>query len=366
MTPERRSSKEDVTGSRRVFLKAAGVAAAGALAGCMGGDGGDGGGGTAAGDGGDGGSDGGGGNGGGATTTASPDPTSVTVATTQTGSLGVLTAIIEQEGLDEAHGVAFEIQDAAPPQAMQLLRNEAVNVSIFSPQGAAVANTQGSNIRLFGPGLANHISLMTTTDNESVQGWEDLVGKGVGIMSPPSGMWNHARLLLAERGYTVEDFDFREGAPGAIHSFNARGDVAAHLHFIPVTIGAIASGEMREVLFMPDSFQEIFGHNLQFVPIAAHQSWLDENAETARNVRAAYVEAQTLFKESPQETISTYKDVIGLESDAAVQAATERMPATYPAEWGTTQKENVVTQLERSKENGLIPENAPTDIVADL
>lgn|GEM_PF-6046414 len=348
------------TTSRRAYLTAAGATVAATIAGCSsGGDGGDGGS-TPTEDSGDGGSDGG------ASTTMAPEPTSVSVATTQTGSLGVLTAIIQEEGLDEANGVSFEIQDAVPPQAMQLLRNEAVDVSIFSPQGAAVANTQGSDIRLFGPGLANHISLMTTPENDGIQSWDDLVGEAVAIMSPPSGMWNHTMLLLAERGYSVDDFDFRQGAPGAIHTFNARGDTAAHLHFIPVTIGAIASGDMREVEFMPDAFQEIFGHNLQFVPIAAHQSWLDDNSETALNVRSTFVEAEQLFKDDPEGTISAYQETIGLQSDAAVEAAAERMPATYPAQWGSTEAENVVEQLERSKANGLIPEDAPTDIVADL
>lgn len=333
--------------TRRAYLTAAGTAAAMAVAGC-----------TDMGDGDDGGD-------GGVTSTPS-GPVTIPMATTQTGSVGVLTAIMQEEGIDERHGINLEIQDAAPPQAMQLLRNEAVTASIFSPQGAAVANTQGSDIRLFGPLLANHISLMTTADNEDIEGWDDLVGESVGTMSPPSGMWNHTSLLLAERGYSTDDFDFREGAPGAIHSFDVGGDVAAHLHFIPVTISAITSGEMREVFFMPDAFEELFGHNLQFVPLAAHQSWLDDNPETAMDLRAAVIEAQQLFREQPQETISEFRDVIGLETDEEVQAATERMPATYPGEWGATQEQNVVDQLERSKEFGLIPEDAPTDIVADL
>lgn len=345
--------------SRRAYLAAAGTAATIALTGCTGGG------------------DNGGGQtdtpaeteteepGGMATTTAPPEPVSVSMATTQTGSVGALTAIIQEEGLDEKNGISLEIQDAVPPQAMQLLRNEAVAVSIFSPQGAAVANTQGSNIRLFGPMLANHISLMTS-QTDGIQGWEDLVGESVGIMSPPSGMWNHALLLLAELGHSADDFDFREGAPGAIHSFDARGDVAAHLHFIPVTISAITAGDMREAEFMPDQFQELFGHNLQFVPLAAHDTWLQENPDTAVNLRNAVIEAQQLFKDQTQETISRFRDVIGLETDEEVQAAAERMPATYPAAWGTAQKSNVVEQLELSQEHGLIPGDAPTDIVADL
>ena len=83
-------------------------------------------------------------------------------------------------------------------------------------------------------------------------------------------------------------------------------------------------------------------------------------------MRAALIDAQKLFTESPEETISKYQDVIGLENQKQVDAAVERMPATYPAKWGDAEKENVVNQLELSKKHGIIPDDAPTDIVADL
>lgn len=331
---------QKTTASRRGFLASSGAAALTALAGCTGGTG-----------------------LGGMTNQVQ----TVTMATTQTGSLGVLTSIVQEEGFAEEHGIELDIQGAAPGKAMQLLKNEAVVVSIFSPQGASIANTEGSNIRLFGPNLSNHTSLMTATDDgDDIQGWDDLVGESVGILGPPTGMWNHTQLLLAEMGHSMDDFDFRKGSPGAIHAFDTKGDVAAHAHFVPVTIKAIQSGAMREVLFMPDAFEEIFGHNLQFVPLAAHEEWIEEDPDRARSVRAAMIDAQTLFTESPEETISNYMDVIGLENDEQVSLAVERMPAIYPAEWTSDQKDNVVSQLERSKENGILPPDAPTDIVADL
>lgn len=358
----------DRTTSRRAYLSSI-AAGSVLLAGCSSsGDGSDGGsdGGSPDSDGGDGGTDGGSGGGdGGDGSGGSEDLTEVSFATTETGSAGVLTSIIQDQGLDEKHGLNVSVQAASPPKAMQLLRNEAVQTSLFSPQGAAVANTEGSNIRLFGSILANHTSLMTTPDSD-IEGWDDLVGESVGILSPPSGMWNQTNLLLREMGYSEDDFDFRQGSPGAIHSFDQRGDVAAHVHFVPVSIKSIANGDMREVQFLPSKFEELLGHNLQFVPLGAHQSWIDANPEAARGLRDTLIEAQQLFHDSPRETISSYSDAIGLENEDQIDAAVERMPPTYPAAWGDEQKSNVTTQLELSKEYGIIPEDAPTDIVADL
>lgn len=330
--------------TRRTYLKTLGAGSTVAVAGCIGGGGDDSGGDT------------------------NSDLTTVSVGTTETGSLGILSEIIKDRSIDNDHGVEFDIQPAAPPDAMQLLQNEAVDTSIFSPQGAAIANTEGSDIRLFGPGLSNHISLMTTSENDDISGWEDLTGETVASMPAPSGMWNHTRLLLAEMGLDhEEDFDFRTGAPGAIHGFNARGDVSAHAHFVPVTITAQESGDMRQVTFYPDRFEEIYGHNLEFVPFASHQSWLDENPETARAARDTMIEAQQLFIDDPATILDEYQDVAGFENQAQIDLAADLMPAVYSGEWGQSAVDNIVEQLERSKELGLIPSDAPTEeVVTDV
>jgi ABC-type nitrate/sulfonate/bicarbonate transport system substrate-binding protein len=298
----------------------------------------------------------------GSNSTNKQDLREITFATTKTGSVGVLTNIIKEEGFDKQHGIKIKEQATSPSKAAQLLVNNAVEAGLMSPQGAAVANTKGSNIRLFGPILSNHNSLMTTPENTDIQSWKDLKGKRVGILSPPSGIWNHTHLLLNEIGISPDNFDFRKGSPGAIHAFNERGDVAAHIHFIPVSVKAIAGGEMREVLFYPNKFKDLFGNNLQFVPLAAHQSWLEKNPDAARSLRAALIKAQKLILDNPKDTITKYMEVIGLENQDQVNLAVKRMPATYPAAWGRPQKKNIKTQLKLSKKYGIIPDNAPINI----
>lgn len=335
--------KRNTLSTRRTYLKTVSAGSVLGLAGCLGISG------------------GGGSNG-------DNDFTTVSVGTTETGSLGVLSKIIKDREIDKEHGIKFDVQAAAPPDAMQLLQNEAVDTSIFSPQGAAIANTEGSDIRLFGPGLANHISLMTTTENDGISGWGDLTGDTVGVMPSPSGMWNHTLLLLAEMGLDhEEDFDIRTGAPGAIHGFNAKSDVRAHAHFIPVTITAREAGDMRQVTFYPDKFEEIYGHNLQFVPFASRQGWLDENPDAARAARDTMIDAQQLFIDNPRTILNEYQDVAGFENEAQIDIAVDLMPSVYSGQWGQEAVDNVVQQLERSKELGLIPSDAPTEeVVTDI
>ena len=290
----------------------------------------------------------------------------MTVGSASAGSTGLLMEVVLSEGLDEEHGITIETERAPAPQVTQLLVNEAVDIAYASPQGAANANRQGRNIAIFGPWLADHNSLMTQPDSD-VQGWEDLQGQRLGILPEASGTYNHVALLLAEAGMSLtEDFNLRTGNPGAIHSFNQQGEVAAHLHFPPTSIKSIESGAFREVLFLPDQLQELYGRNLHFVSLAAYDDYLSNNQETARAVRSALLDAATLIHEDASSHISNHQEFTGFENDQQVQMAAERAPAMYPSEWTDEDRNNITSQLERSKEVGIIPSDAPVDVVSDV
>lgn len=290
----------------------------------------------------------------------------VTVGSASAGSTGLLMEVVLSEGLDAEHGIEIETERAPAPQVTQLLVNEAVDISYTSPQGAATANLQGRNIRIFGPWLADHNSLMALPDSD-IEGWEDLQGQRLGILPEASGTYNHVALLLAEAGMNLtEDFDLRTGNPGAVHSFNQNDEVAAHLHFPPVTIKSMEEGSFREVLFLPDQLEELYGRNLHFVSLAAYDEYLSNNAETARAVRSALLDAANLIHDDAETHISNHQDFTGFDNDQQVQMAADRAPAMYPNEWSDEDRNNIVSQVERSKEVGIIPEDAPVDVVSDI
>lgn len=124
---------------------------------------------------------------------------------------------------------------------------------------------------------------------------------------------------------------------------------------------------MRQVIFYPDKFEELYGHNLEFVPFASRQSWIDENPDAARGARDTMIDAQQLFIDDPKTILNEYQDVAGFENQEQIDVAADLMPAVYSGEWGQDAMDNVVQQLERSKELGLIPSDAPTEeIVTDV
>lgn len=336
---------------RRQYLTAVGTGATMTFAGCAG-----------AGDGDDGGDQNGG-----ATATQAEPPT-VKVGAAGSGSTGVLTEVTVGEELDLENGVNIEPQRAAPPQVFQQIANRGVEVAMFGIQATAAARAEGREISIYGPWLANHNSLVVLADSD-FESWEDLRGERIGILPPSSAQHHHARIrvsLMDDWGPLAEEFDLRTGNPGAIHSLNEQGEVSAHFGFIPPSVAALVSGTFREIEYLPDAFERDWGHNPHYVGLAAWDEFIDANTDTAINIRHALQDAAQLLNDDPATYLRRYRDVSGYSSDEEVEFAVDRTPSIYPTEWGDQGRENVREQLRRSRDLGALPEDAPTDVIADV
>lgn len=290
----------------------------------------------------------------------------VEVGAAGSGSTGVLTEIAVGEELDLENGVDISPQRAAPPQVFQQIANRGVEVAMFGIQATAAARAEGNEISIYGPWLSNHNSLVVLPDSD-VQGYADLVGERVGALSPSSAQHHQIRIRLSLTDeVSYDQFDWRTGNPGAVHSLNVQGEIAAHHGYPPPSVRALVNEEFREVEYYPEVFERELGHNLHYVGLAAWDEFIEENTDTALNIRHALHDAAQLLNDDPHTYLSRYREVSGYESEEEVEFAAERAPPLYPTTWGDEGRANVVDQLERSKDLGAIPEDAPTDIIADI
>lgn len=327
---------------RRTYLKGIAGAAAVGLAGCTGTGGG--------GDGGDG-----------------SDLPTVNLSATAGASFGQLVAdVVKGEEFDHQNDINVEITEAGPAEVPQLVINGSVDTGFGNPTGMSMARTEGHEVSLYGPWNANHSSLLAPPDS-NVGGWEDLTGEQIGILSPPSGIWNHTTMLLAERGMDLEtDFETRTGAPPAIRSWITGGDVTAGVLFYPLIVPPLVDGDLVEVAFIPDLLEETFGRVYDFVNLIALDEWLDESPELAAGMQQAMIDAHEYIRDNPVEVLEGYGADVTVESDEEIELMAEKLPGIVPG-WDTDQaKTDIREQLEFVKELGMLPEDAPTDIVADI
>ncbi len=331
-------SRDNIT-SRRSYLKGVtGLATAG-IAGCTG-------------------------NGGGGSNSDFP---TVQMSATSGASFGQFIAdVFKGEEFDHQNDVNIEITEAGPSEVPQLVINGSVDTGFGNPTGMALARTEGHEVSIYGPWNANHSSLLAPADSD-VSGWDDLVGEEIGILGPPSGIWNHTSMLMAERGRNLEeDFETRTGAPPAIQSWITGGDVAAGVLFYPLIVPPLVEGDLVEVGFIPDMLEETFGRVYDFVNLIALDPWLEESPELAERTQQTLIDAHEYVQNNPVGVLEEYGAEVTVESDEEIELMAEKLPGIVPG-WDTQEaQENIQEQLEFVKELGMIPEDAPTDIVADI
>lgn len=298
-------------------------------------------------------------------TTTPNELTTIKYATAAGGVAEIQSNIIKANGIDEKYGLNLDLNAVAPPKAPQLLVNKAVEASLFSVQAAAVANTEGKHIRIYAPGLHVHLSLMTSGDYTELA---DLEGEKIGVLSSPSGTWNQTNQLWHLLGYDLQkDFEVVQGGPGAIHSQDIREDVEAHTHFPPSSVRQIVDedGPLTEVFRYSELFErsDVLGRNPMLTGYSVHEEFLRENPETVKALRSMKIEADQYLRNNAFDALKEHIDLTGYETDAQLELAAEITKTQYPGVWGQEKRQQVVEQLELSKEIGLIPNDAPTDQV---
>lgn len=340
---------------RRSFVKATGAGIATGIAGCLGNGGGGGDQGTST-PAGDGDSDAG---------TDDGELTDISFAASEVGATAVLPKVIKGEGIDHANGINLDVNGVSPTQVAQLVINEGVEMGSVDSFGGASANHSGKDIRVFGPVLSSHISIIVGEDSP-YESWEDLQGERVGMLAEPSGAYYHSTLRLAEIGLNMEeDFEIVTGSPPTLQTGFDKGDLEAYVSFPPTVITRLLDSEagVRRLEALPDVFQEIYGTNLPFHNLAAYDSWIQEDPDRARAAQKTFIEGAKAFREDPIGMLKQHTD--SFTTDEEYQMAEEEMPKIYNPNWDDL-KPLITQQIKDAQELGAVNEEWPTEYFADL
>lgn len=291
----------------------------------------------------------------------------VKIGAASSGSTGVLMDVILGEGLDDEHDITIEPTRAGPSEVPQLVVNGGVDVGHLSPVQAAEANHQGNEIRLFGPWLANHTSLLVKPDSP-YDTWEDLQGERIGTLPEPTGTYYHTTLRLAHMDIEFEEaYQVEQAGTQTIHSYFQRGDVDAYVFFPPVLIPTLADNEAREIERLSNGFQDIYGDNLHFQNLGAYNDWIQNNEEMAQTVQEIFTEASQMLADDPVSYLQQdYTDTANYESDEHYELAADRTPDIYPGTWEDEDRQNIEDQIADLKDFGQLDEQVPSDVTESL
>lgn len=347
---------------RRKFLKTATVAGLTGLAGCSGGssDGGDGSDGSDGSDGGDGGGDQ-------SQSTETPvvkdELEEIEFAFLEGASAGIVTQIMLREGVDSEHNLHVNFKKMGLNEAQNAFFRGQVETSAIGPIPLARANAKsGVDVQIAAPVIRNHHSILVKPDSpyETV---EDLVGKRIASFPRQSSSYNSYALIASEMGYDWEE-DFNLTLTSTINILNLfdRGDVEAATHFEPFVTRWVAPNKARPMVEVRDLYEEAFGRPQQFASIAVQSEIIENEPSRVIKLHRAYMDTLKLIREDTDRVIDRFSDAYGLESDQQIELAKERIPKIYLPRWDDEVINSGKADIEASIENGLLTEDAPTDV----
>lgn len=281
-------------------------------------------------------------------------PQTVTFATPGTLVVGYLMEVIKSRKLDEKHGVILDVKKMGLTDAERAVAFKQVDMGIFGLVSAAVANAEGNDMRIFAPLLWNFVEVVVREDSP-YQHLDELKGKKVGVPDRITSTFQSSKLVLKSMGYDLEkDFEvvIVPPQPPAQLGLLERKDVEALILNEPAVTQALAKGR-RGILTFNDRWQELTGEPFLFLGAAASQQWLDQNADAARRVARAIIDAAKEAQADPG-TVAEFAEVMGLSEPAMVDLGKERLPGFLANHWDDKVVANGQRILQESLELGLI------------
>jgi NitT/TauT family transport system substrate-binding protein len=236
--------------------------------------------------------------------------------------------VMQEQGIDEAHGFTAEFIEVDPDAAANTLligesdvamEQDAVTMTLAQQQDQAGV--------VFYPVLNTMMGVVVAEDSD-YQDPADLVGQKVGHFGVDSGTTSIICLMLAELHDIdcFEDFDLREAGPAALPELLASGEVEAIFDYEPLALRAVIETPGR-YLFEPAKAwaDRSDGWSPPLTNLAARVDWLEENPDLAIAVRDAWAEATTVVSDSNYEILNEepYKTFMAMGSDEELAAFIE-------------------------------------------
>ncbi|HZU07378.1 MAG TPA: ABC transporter substrate-binding protein [Chloroflexota bacterium] len=293
----------------------------------------------------------------------SPRPLREVVFATSAGgsAMGLVTTVIKRHQLDEKHGLLLDLKPFDPADAEKAVLIGSVEAGFFVPISWAKVNLEGQEVSFLAPIYTNHGAVLVRAE-APYQTMADLRGKRIATLGHISGLYTSMQVLMREMGMDWErDFELVAGPAPAVVAALERGDVEAGVPFEPNTSALLATGRYREVMNPNDTWQQLTGSPLFMVGLAARQSWIDQNRDTARALKATILDATRYIREHP-EVFEEEREALGIQNETHLALVKARMSRIYLPEQDAALVRTIDQLLTRAVELGVLPEKPRKEI----
>ena len=285
---------------------------------------------------------------------------------------GIQSLVIKKYGLDTKNHLNITFKHGSPGELeRQLLAREA-DIAQTSPMIASKANLDGKALRLLSPQIHMSYNILVPAASP-IKTLADLKGKKVAVAPKVTAAYTAFALVLRSADINPEiDLNLIFGSiPDAVKHLQ-NGEVEAATVSYPLAATLVESGKFRVLTRLEDEWIANEGVSLPFVVMVAYADWLEDpiNRKIAKRLAATLHDAATLIAERPdvvtEESNTELNDYLtqnNLSKDTVKAILREKTAKDLYTSWGNDEVSAIERVIKRAKEYGLLPPNAPEDII---
>jgi NitT/TauT family transport system substrate-binding protein len=288
------------------------------------------------------------------------------------GLTGVALTVIEQNGFDQANGFQGEFFYNDPDASGQFFLQKESDIAFDSdPLTIAIARVQGINVTTFYSVLNNNNCILVKSDS-GYSSPSDLVGKKVGHFGADSGTTTSLSVMLQEFfGIDLlEEYNLVESDPATLVELLDRGEVEAIFDFVPHSSRAMVQTG-AECLFGPavQEWEENAGGSNFLSTMSAYEEYLQENADIAESVMAAWDDAKAWIEEDPSRlTEEPYASLMGQDDPEVLELIAQQVTEIplFTNDWSDEAQTSAEEFVDLSAEQGILIEENPGGVVSSI
>ncbi|WGX95000.1 ABC transporter substrate-binding protein [Nocardioides sp. L-11A] len=268
------------------------------------------------------------------------------------------------EGIFEDVGIDLTVQVVqGSPGVLQALVSGKGDIGLPAPQPVVAAQANGADVSLFANVYARGSFRIIALDSGAGD-LDDLRGKVIGVEASDGGETAYLHATMAGAGMTAgKDYEVKVVGDGgsAVAGFE-RSDIDAYAASNGAAATIRAAG-VDTVDLSPPPSDSGFGNGL-----AAKNSWLDENRDTAEAVGRAFRQAAAYASDDVDAVLDACRETSPQEvedrayAEALLAAAAESMTPIDDDAWGSWRESGITTFLaETERQLGLAPGTVTPD-----
>lgn len=282
--------------------------------------------------------------------------------------------VMQEMGIDEDNGFNAEFVEVDPDASTSTFLIGESDIGVDQDAtSSAIANNEGQDVVSFYPAMSNTAAIVVAEDSP-YKTPEDLVGKRVGHFGDDSGT-TQALAVSLQKAYGInpfEDYELVQSSPAALPELLASGEVDAIFDFEPYGLRAVADTPGRYLFQVTDYWQEAENWSPPLAMLTARMEWLDENADLAEKVQAAWREAVQKVVDSDyqmflEEPYASFLDVGSEEELQSLADYCADLPC-YAPDWTQQDVDKQMDYLQLLVDQGgldELPDAPPVAVLED-